>query len=606
MSVVRNDLDVQWNGGIGAFEHSVQFYEKDEFLYPLVADFIAGGLAAGEPAIVIATEPHREGIAAALRGRGLDLAVIPVTFLDARETLALFMDGEMPDEQRFQSVIGGAIEKGVEGADTRRIRAYGEMVDVLWRDGNPEAAIRLEELWNNLGRRYPFSLLCAYPIGNFYKESDRRLFGDVCATHSAVVPAESYTLGADDDTRLREISVLQARAAALQNEIEHRKELERALRESLRATQEANRTKDEFLATLSHELRTPLTAILGWARMLALGGLDPETMRTAFDTIERSARAQATLIDDLLDLSRVVTGKLTLQTELVDLATIIDNAVQTLRLAADAKQISIDVTLPADRSVVTGDSTRLGQITWNLLSNAIKFSNAGSRVSLELERDGDHARLFVRDDGRGISPDFLPHVFEAFRQADGASTRAHGGLGLGLAIVKYLTELHGGWVSASSRGEGKGATFMVALPLAMRSAVAVRTTKRDEIVDLRGTSVLLVDDDAPTRDLVLAMLRRCGAEVTAVESVQSACALLHVTQPHVVVTDIAMPGQDGFALLDFMRSGPDVIRRIPIVALTASANPESDQRADGDGFHAWVRKPIDPFQFASVIAGIER
>src|SRR6185436_9766241 len=284
--------------------------------------------------------------------------------------------------------------------------------------------------------------------------------------------------------------------------------------------------------------------------------------------IERSARTQATLIDDLLDLSRVVTGKLTLQTELVDLTSIIASAVATQRLAAEAKGIAVNVRTGDERAVVMGDPTRLQQIVWNLLSNAIKFSDTGAVVTIELERDVDRARILVRDDGRGISPEFLPHVFEPFRQADGASTRRHGGLGLGLAIVKYLTELHGGTVSASSRGDGRGATFMIALPLALRRSVEADAPVRDEIVDLRGTSVMLVDDDAPTRDLVVAMLRRCGADVCAADSVLAAREMLSVRTPHVIVTDIAMPGHDGFALLEHVRSRADAI---PVVALTASA-----------------------------------
>ena len=229
--------------------------------------------------------------------------------------------------------------------------------------------------------------------------------------------------------------------------------------------QEANRMKDQFLATLSHELRTPLTAILGWSRMLTQGGLDPETIRTACGTIERAARTQAALIDDLLDLSKVVTGKLALRNEPVELGAVIDGAMETLRLAAETKGIRLDVAPIADRAIVNGDPTRLQQIAWNLVSNAIKFSDAGGSILIAVERRNESARIIVRDEGRGIAAEFLPHVFEPFRQADGAITREHGGLGLGLAIVKYLAELHGGTVTASSAGEGQGATFVVTLPL---------------------------------------------------------------------------------------------------------------------------------------------
>ena len=555
------------------FEHSVQFYERDAFLCDRVSRFLEEGLRAGEPAIVIATEAHRSAVEAELQRRGCHSG--PITYLDARETLERFMSGVLPDEETFYSVIGRAIEQRRNGGG--RIRAYGEMVDLLWRDGNPDAAIRLEELWNDIAGHYDFSLLCAYPMGNFQSESDSTGFDAICARHSHVVPTEAYAGEDDDDARLREVvSTLQQRTAALETEIALRKQLddERRRAEEINAflaeasatlnrsldydsrireiqslivprladscsidvlrddeepsvvdaqiapggssmsvplrlpdrplgsitlqsdvpgryanddlalavelarrcavalenarlyrlANEANRTKDEFLATLSHELRTPLTTILGWARMLTLGGLDEQMKRVAYETIERSARTQATLIDDLLDLSRVVTGKLTLQSEPVDLATIVENAVQTQQLAADTKGIAIEV-ITGERAIVNGDPTRLQQIVWNLLSNAIKFSETGSKVSVELERDSEDARIIVRDEGKGISPEFLPHVFEAFRQADSACTRKHGGLGLGLAIVKYLTELHGGSVSAASPGDGQGATFVVTLPL---------------------------------------------------------------------------------------------------------------------------------------------
>jgi signal transduction histidine kinase len=456
----------------GGAAHFVQFYDREEFLFDVVATFIAEGLINREPVVVIATEEHRRGFIDRVTAKGFDAD--GVTFIDARSTIARFMNGALPDDERFMTIIGGVLEEATGGAS--RIRAYGEMVDLLWRDGSPEAAIRLEELWNDLGSLYPFTLLCAYPMGNFYKENDSRLFAHVCGTHGRVFPTESYSRGADDDSRLREIAALQQRAATLEAEIAHRRELERALRDKLaenarlyELAQQSNRTKDEFLATLSHELRTPLTAILGWAKMLNAGGLDEKTARTALEIIERSARTQASLIDDLLDLSRVVTGKLTLRSEPVDLGLVVDNAVDTLRLAADARGIIIDVQHAPLRCVTTGDATRLQQIAWNLLSNAVKFSAAGSAVAVAIEHRGDAAAITFRDSGRGIAPDFLPHVFEPFRQADGASTRAYNGLGLGLAIVKYLTELHGGTVAAKSDGEGNGATFIVTLPLAGRT-----------------------------------------------------------------------------------------------------------------------------------------
>lgn len=465
--LVRSTQDVLPGGG-GA--HFVQFYESEEFLYDVVATFIAEGLPHREPVVVIATEEHRRGFAERLKAKGF--GVEGVTFLDARTVMSTYMNGGVPDEQRFMTAIGGVLEEAGAGAAHGRVRAYGEMVDLLWRDGNPEAAIRVEELWNDIGTLYPFTLLCAYPMGNFYKESDARLFDHVCTAHGRVFPTERHDRGADDDTRLREIAALQQRAAMLEAEIAHRRELERALRTRLEENarlyelaQQNNRAKDEFLATLSHELRTPLTAILGWSRMLSLGTLDEVTTRTALETIERSARTQAALVDDLLDLSRIVTGKLALHSSSVDLCAPVDAAVATMRLAAEARGIALRVSRPEGSCMVAGDPTRLQQIAWNLIANAVKFSNAGSEISVAVEREAGLARLVVRDTGKGITADFLPHVFEPFRQADGASTRIHNGLGLGLAIVKYMTELHGGTVAAASDGDGCGATFTVTLPL---------------------------------------------------------------------------------------------------------------------------------------------
>ena len=476
----------EWVAALGETDHSVQFYESDDYLCNLVAMFVADGLKAGEPAIIVATEAHRKGFAAALHSMGIDPDDARIAMLDARETLRQFMNGAVPDPERFRAAVGSVLEERTGGDARVRIRAYGEMVDLLWRDENPAAAVRLEEMWNELTGFYRFTLLCAYPMANFHNESHSRMFEEVCRTHTRVMPSELFE-PVVDDTRAREIALLQQRAGALEAEVQHRKDLEAALRESLaahRANEErlafvaaenarlyriasnANHAKDEFLATLSHELRTPLTAILGWARMLEIGGLDPDIMRTAVKTIDRSARAQALLIDDLLDVSAIAAGKLSLRSDVVDLAEVVERAVETLRLAAETREIRVDMQAARGRAIITGDAARLQQVVWNLLSNAVKFSEVGSRVSIAVERDEQQAYITVHDDGCGIPPEFLPHVFHPFRQADGTSTREYGGLGLGLAIVKHVVELHGGSVNATSPGRGSGATFLVTLPLA--------------------------------------------------------------------------------------------------------------------------------------------
>ncbi|HEV7763915.1 MAG TPA: ATP-binding protein [Thermoanaerobaculia bacterium] len=437
--------------------HAVQFYENDDFLCRCVTSFVVNGLQANEPVVLVATEAHREKFAAQFRILGIDPKDPRIIMLDARTTLDSFLNGNVLNEERFRMTLGGTLER-LSGGGRARVRAYGEMVDLLWRDGNPAGAIELEEMWNGLAGLYSFSLLCSYPMGNFYKEAHGAAFNEICSAHSHVTPTEKFEPASSDD-RAREIAILQQRALSLENEIELRKELENALRQSLRA-------KDEFLATLSHELRTPLTAIIGWARMLEAGVVDPTLVTTAIGTIDRCARAQASLIDDLLDISRIITGKFSLRADVVDLAGIARGAVDTLRLAADARNITIDLHIPIGPTMVNGDATRLQQIVWNLLSNAMKFSKNGTRVTIEVMHDDTNALLTIRDEGRGIAAELLPHVFEPFRQGDSSSTRSHGGLGLGLAIVKHVTEMHGGTVLATSDGPDRGATFVVTLPRA--------------------------------------------------------------------------------------------------------------------------------------------
>lgn len=901
MSVVAN---TGLGGNVpGPHSHAVQFYEKEDFLYDVVADFLAEGLSGNEPAVVIATPQHVDAFAAHLSAKGHDVEELKgrgeLTLVDAREALSRFMDGILPSEEQFKAMMAPIIS--ARAAGDRRVRLYGEMVDLLWRDGRPAAAIRLEELWNDLAASLQFSLLCAYPMGQFYKESHSGAFEKICAMHGQVLPGES--VGTDDDRAmlLRQLAILQQRAEALNTEVAHRKELETALRDALvarreseealrrserelkdfvenatvglhwvgpdgkilwanaaelkllgyppdeyigrsikdfhvdepvineilrrltnneeihdfrarlrakdgsirhvsinsnvlfedgrfihtrcftrditaqtrleeeraflleattllnrsldfderlrdlarivvpkladwcvvnvarddgrydrmtiahgdepeaelasrlhrtcptsdpvlqvirsgepflledvsadylasiaespehlerltglgirsllivpmklngrvlgaisiataesgrrltradqplsvelasraaiamenarlyRQAQEANRAKDEFLATLSHELRTPLTAILGWARMLRSGPLDPEMVEGALETIERSAHTQAALIDDILDLSRAVTGKVLLQTEVVDLGAIVQNAIGTVRLAASAKGVQIDFRPPAQRALVTGDPTRLQQIGWNLISNAIKFSRSGQTVTVEIDRAGtDDVRFIVRDEGVGIRSDFLPHVFEPFRQAEATSTRTYGGLGLGLAIVKYFTELHGGSVCAESAGEGMGAKFIVTLPLATRRAVR-ESHLRTVPADLRGTSVVLVEDDDDTRMVLVALLRSVGADVRATASVDDGLTLIEERKPDVIISDIAMPDRDGYALAEKIRSAGNGVHAVPIIAVTAFGRPEEEERVLAAGFSGYLRKPVDPLRLTELI-----
>jgi PAS domain S-box-containing protein len=607
--------------GRSAHNHSVQFYESETYLYAAVSQFLSAGLRAGNPIVVIATPEHRNAFQEQLQLEGLNLhgALQSGQFinLDARETLGTFMDQEFPNRDRFLETVGGVIEKARAERQDRTLLAYGEMVDVLWREGKREAAIRLEELWNDLVATHAFELFCAYTMNGFNKEAHHPHFEHICEVHSKVLPTEHY-LELDEEDRLREISRLQQRSLALETELQHRREAEEALLRALDETRDneeklantkraaetlesfltaivesaddaivsktlegiitswnpgaeklfgysaaetigksisilippdhpneepnilgrlvrgeridhyetkrirkdgkiidisltvspvknrrgeiigaskiardisdrkrieaerdellireqearsqaeaANRLKDEFLAMLSHELRTPLNAILGWTDVL--NSPKGQGMAShAVEVIQRNARVQKRLIEDLLDMSRILTGKMVIKRETVDLAAVLSAALDSVRSAATAKQITVDLAIDESVRVVTGDSDRLQQVVWNLLANAIKFTPLNGRVELRLQNCGTHAEIVVRDTGDGISPDFLPHVFERFRQGDGSTSRQHGGLGLGLAVVRHLVEAHGGRVWADSGGAGQGSTFVVSLPI---------------------------------------------------------------------------------------------------------------------------------------------
>ena len=460
---------------MGDADHFVQFYEADASLLHALAGYVGSALEAGDAAVVVATKEHREALAARLGEDGVDVCAAAAAgqfvALDAAETLSQFMLDGRPDPARFAEVVGAVIERASGGRP--RVRAYGEMVALLWADGNTEAALRLEALWNDLARTRPFSLFCAYPMSGVGGAGLAESLGSVCASHSRVIPAESYTALDDADERLRAIIELQQKARTLEAEIAERKAAEERLRASLAREREAraeaenaSRLKDEFLATASHELRTPLTAIIGWSQLLRSGTLDEATAARAVQTIERNAVSQARLVEDILDVSRVITGKLRLNIEPVDAASVINAAIDSVQLAAEAKGIRLEVTLDASARLISGDASRLQQVVWNLLSNAVKFTPAGGRVEVRMERAGPDVQISVSDTGDGISRDFLPFVFDRFRQADGTSTRRHGGLGLGLSIVRHLVELHGGTVQVDSPGEGHGTTFTIRLPLA--------------------------------------------------------------------------------------------------------------------------------------------
>lgn len=893
----------------GHAAHLVQFYDDDEFLCNTLCDYAAEGLATGEPVVIIATAAHQRAFIDALRAKPFDLerarATRLLTLLDAEETLAGFMTGGSPDRGLFEAHVGSLVRDVRAAHQGRPARAYGEMVDVLWKSGNREAAIRLEQMWNELARIEEFSLVCGYRMDGFDSAEDVADFERVCSCHSHVLPTESFSKFDTEDRRLREVGALQQRARALEAEIAQRRALETELRgreddlrdfldnaaegihwvdgngvilyankselnllgyphkeyvgrnitdfhvdgdviqdmltrlrrgetiadyearlrtkdgaikhvlvnsnvlfrdgkfvhtrcftrdvtarkraeQSLRflaeastllassldhdttlssvvklavptiadwaacdmltpdgrlqrlavahvdpakaelarelyarcppdvdashgvgkvirtgkaehlpvitdallnaafadsesfafakslglqssvsvpllirgrvvgafslgwaqggrqytpedvglieelarraglaienavhykAAADASLAKDEFLAVVSHELRTPLNAILGWVHMLR-GNAVPEDRRAhALETIERNARAQNQLIEDLLDVSRIVSGKLRLDVAPVDLQSVVERAIETVRPAASAKGISLKPTLDPDAGPVMGDADRFQQVVWNLLSNAVKFSPKDSDVHIVLCRRESHVELTVRDHGQGIDPSFLPHVFERFRQADAGAARRKGGLGLGLAIVRNLVELHGGSIRAESEGAGRGALFTVSLPISpLRSPSFARppalhltavAPHLEYPSELEGLEVLVVDDEADARDLLSALLARGKMQVTTAATVQDAISLVQKSRPDIVISDVGMPEEDGYVLIKRLRAlPPEEGGRTPVVALTAFARTEERTKVLVSGFNMHVPKPVEPAELLAVLASL--
>jgi signal transduction histidine kinase len=381
-----------------------------------------------------------------------------------------------------------------------------------------------------------------------------------------------------------------------------------------RDAETASRAKDEFLATLSHELRTPLHAMLGWTRMLRTHTLDEATTARALETLERNTKQQALLIEDILDVSRIITGKMRIEVHPVDLVPVIDAALDSVRAAADAKGVRLEARADPDAESVIGDADRLQQVVWNLLSNAIKFTPRDGHVLVSVDTADGNSRIRVVDTGRGIDADFLPHMFERFQQAEGPSARGPGGLGLGLAIVRHIVELHGGTVRADSAGEGRGATFTVELPaLGTRDGVTPPSSRADRAPGLKapetlaGLQVLIVEDDDDARDLLTAILERCGAAVTATASAREALTAFAHARPQVLVSDLALPGEDGYALIRKIRAlPPEAGGQVPAVALTAYARAQDRQQALLAGFQMHMAKPIEPVEFLNVMATLAK
>ncbi len=435
-------------------------------------------------------------------------------------------------------------------------------------------------------------LFFGHPEPCMFSERTERIIGGIAAQAAVAI----------DNARLVEAS---------QQAAEERKILLDSERQARADAERTSQMKDEFLATLSHELRTPLTAILGWAQVLRRGSRDQADLHRGLQTIERNARAQAQLIEDLLDMSSIASGKVRLEMLSLAPAAIVAAAIDTVRPAAEAKQIRIERDFEAAPGMVAGDANRLQQIIWNLLTNALKFTPAGGRIRVGIHREGDQIAVSVRDNGIGIAPAFLGHVFERFRQADATTTRQHGGLGLGLSIVKHLVEQHGGTVSAASEGEGRGACFTVRLPRRrgghepLGAGSDGAPSGRAVAHDLSGLQVLVVDDEDDARELIKRILNDCNADVLTAATAGEALGLLQHTRPDLMLSDLGMPEVDGYGLLDRVRAlGPARGGDLPAIALTAFARSEDRIRALSSGFLAHISKPVEPNELIAKVAAM--
>jgi signal transduction histidine kinase/CheY-like chemotaxis protein len=512
-----------------------------------------------------------------------------------RPGLRLAVHAGLDDEslRHVETIPPGGGACGTAYADRRRVVVEDTELDPIYapyRQAAREAGFRACHSTPLISRRGDMigvlSLLFAEP----HRPSDREIrLMDLYAR----IAADSI-----ENARLhqRPQQDLEARPQSLAREHTARAEAE-----------SANRMKDGFLATVSHELRTPLNAILGWSHILRWGQPDEPTMARGVEVIERNAQSQARLIEDILDASRVISGSLRLTRGPVDLAAVINAAIDSVRPGAEAKGIQLGVILDPSARPVTGDASRLQQVVWNLLANAVKFTASGGRVEVQLEREDGRARITVTDTGEGVSAEFLPFIFDRFRQADSTITRRHGGLGLGLTIVRQLVELHGGSVQAESAGEGYGASFTVRLPLAekVERAQSGPSAPNGQASILRGAQILVVDDDQDALDMLSVVLTEAGATVRTATSATEALALLRWTRPDVLVSDLAMPDEDGYSLLRNLRAiERESGRQTPAVALTAYVRVQDRVRAQAAGFNVFVEKPVDPEELIAVLAGL--
>jgi signal transduction histidine kinase/ActR/RegA family two-component response regulator len=527
---------------------------------------------------------------------------------DSREQRVLVLAGASRDARLTVTVLRGA---GIVGEAC----AHSEELLEAIAAGAGAAVIADEALSPSSIRRLSRALQVQPPWSDFpLILVTRRAASETADLLEGLARAVNVTLIERPFGRATLLSAVRAALRSRRRQYEVREQLQKLQRVG-QALREADHRKDEFLATVSHELRTPLTAILGWVRMVRGGRLDGRATDHAIEVIERNSNNLTQLVTDLLDVSHIITGKMNLTVRPVDLVYVIGIVIDSVRPAADAKRITITPRFENGLPPLHADSGRIQQILWNLLSNAVKFTPGGGRVEVGLAACGDKVRITISDTGQGIEPNFLPHLFQRFTQADSSSTRAHAGLGLGLAIVRHLVELHGGTVTAHSPGLGAGATFVVEIPydrlddvLDARSGPMVNSRSHPtETNALQGVRLLTVDDNFDTRELVATILEQQGAEVSTAGSAKEALALLREELPDALICDIGMPDDDGYELIRQIRSRPrNAGGNLPAIALTAYARDEDRERALQAGFDGYLAKPVEPGELIYVVAKAAR
>jgi len=576
--------------------HSVQFYESDEHLAGVVTDFLANGLRGGAPAIVIATEGHRDGFVERLKFSDVDVDEVlrsgQLQLLDAGQALGSFrVDGAL-DEARFKEQIGNLVERSRREWPRGRLRAYGEMVDLLWKEGRRDATIELEEMWNRLAAVQPLSLLCGYEISNFPDAGDTDRFDRICGTHTRVVPAESFHQEGGIDSRHREIARLQQRASALENELAERLRTEQALRKAKEDLQgysqqlaEALNAKDEILAMLGHELRNPLAPILTAIELLRAKGIESRE----HTIITRQVRHLHRLIEDLLDVGRLVRGKIQLERRSVGAAQIVSRAVELASEELESRREDLEVHVQAQDVELEVDLDRIAQGLTNLIRNALQNSTAGTKIVFDAERSSSGVIFTVRDSGEGIAGELLPRVFDLFVQQPQALDRSRGGLGIGLAITKNIVQLHGGTVVARSEGAGRGSEFVVTLPCRKAASIDAAQPRPEPNAVAPRRRVLVVDDNEDAATMLAELLIERGHLVEVAHSAGAALETACRFNPEVALLDIGLPEIDGYELARRLRSHHPSLR---LVSLSGYGDSADKARSAAAGFEAHVVKPV--------------